>query len=245
MRFQNGFLFLVKATTWGAVFALIVSTTIPAQAKNKEQTPTKIFNELIDDIYTISEVSGSQKGYDKAMSEAVASFRTLISRSRDVTTLLGPDEDGRTPLLVAAQYGYAPIIDELLKHQPTLDHIDTKDKNGMTAWDYSMLATRQSIFACNPNIFNFPTRFVPYFVTQAYYGPRNPYPKIRHTLEQAGAHADMEEAREHWQSLCKFQSDYTRNKIKTATDVQAMAIEEGEATLSLYIANAQARKGRR
>src|SRR5471030_299215 len=119
-----------------------------------------------------------------------------------------PDETERRYLFVAIDRAtrwvflriYPNIVAALLTSTLVKAHINDADEMGLTPWIAANLSMKQSLWSCNPAIFDNPFKFVPMFVTQPYYisNPIHPYKKTREVLEEAGASTDMTKAKEVW-----------------------------------------------
>jgi hypothetical protein len=111
----------------------------------------------------------------------------------------------------------------------------------VTPWIAANLSMRQSLWTCNPAIFDDPFKFVPMFVTQPYYmsGKISPYTKAREVLERAGASSDVTKAKRAWLTNCKNQSDETRTKVQASTDLQKTVQELGVADLTSQLIRLQ------
>jgi hypothetical protein len=112
---------------------------------------------------------------------------------------------------------------------------------GVTPWIAATLSMRQSLWTCNPAIFNDPFKFVPMFVTQPYYlsKPISPYTKTREVLENAGASSDAAKAKAVWLTNCKSQSDETRAKVLASADLQKTVQELGAADMTSQLMRLQ------
>ena len=232
---------ILRALIMSSVFATVPLTSHGAEEPAKP-TPHKIIAHLADRIYSISELSADQNRYQEEVEKAVTTIREYLNNGGAQADLTEPNKSGMTPLAMASYLGYTPVVEELLKHPTVVESIDGSDAKGVTPWVYSILALRQSAFACNPGIVNNPFSFVPRFVTQAFYLERNPYPAARAALEAAGAKPNMATAKDQWNTLCKNQSDVTRTKVEQSDDIQATVIEAGAMELRATINKLQSRK---
>ncbi|MBB5759593.1 ankyrin repeat protein [Methylorubrum rhodinum] len=207
-------------------FIILINITSTAICSAQPQTNSadRVIKDIQQKIYILGEVNGGNpEEWGKAEQMAVSALREIARSSP--SSLNERNSNGQTPLMSAAQMGLAPIVEELLTSPDVRNNLDIKGPAG-TAWQQSMLAIRQSMPSCYPQIRN-PFVFVDIVVTQPYYLDRNPYPRIRQLLEDAGADHDMEAARESWMNLCTTQSPNTKKVMTDTSDVQKSAIQLG------------------
>lgn len=205
------------------IFINIISIAI-CGAQTQATTAENIIKDIQQKIYTLGEVSGGNpEEWGKAERAAVSALRE-IARSAP-SSLNDRNANGQTPLMSAAQMGLAPIVEELLTSPDVRNNLEVKSAAG-TAWQQSMLAIRQSMLSCYPQIKN-PFVLIDIVVTQPYYLDRNPYSRIRRLLEAAGAAHDMDAARESWMNLCTAQNSNTKKIMTDTSDVQKSAIQLG------------------
>jgi len=206
-------------------------------------SPHGIIARLADNIYVAGETSAS--GFATAFQQRRADLQAFMQANPDSEQLVEQHpRSGYTPLQSAAGYGYAEIVEELLKSQRVLQHLNDTDRNGLTAWAQASLAFRISIWACNPKIWDNPLRMIPYFVTHPVYTEGNGA-RYRHTralLEQAGAIRDSEVPRAFWQKSCVNQTPEIRAKMAAATDPLDVAVDEGIAALYAGLLEIQQKK---
>lgn len=100
---------------------------------------------------------------------------------------------------------------------------------------------KQSLWTCNPAVFENPDKFVPMFVTQPYYisNPTPPYRKTREVLEAAGASSDMAKAKEVWLNNCQSESGEAKTKVHASADLQKTVQELGLADLTAQLIKLQ------
>jgi hypothetical protein len=195
----------------------------------KPASATAIVRSLMDRVYVAGEDGGgSPQAWALAEEQAVSALRSL-ARS-DPQALVRTDASGATPLLAAASAGHAPLVEELLRSDRVVAHINDTASNGVTAWTSATLALRQSLFACRPDFADGnPFLVVPMQLTQPYYFDRQPYPKIVAMLEKAGAKQDIAAARAAWRRLCPQQDPAGWQRVETADDLQRTLLELGRA----------------
>jgi hypothetical protein len=137
--------------------------------------------------------------------------------------------------------GYPNVVAALLTSSLVRAHINDADEMGLTPWIAANLSMRQSLWTCNPALFDNPYTFVPMVVTQPYYifNPTPPYKKTREVLEEAGASSNMAKAKEIWLTNCKNQSDEAKTKVQASTDLQKTVQELGATDLASQLIKLQ------
>jgi hypothetical protein len=220
--------------------ASTTSTTAGGLHPGTNRDPLAVLNTLADRIYVIGETSG--KGTEMIAAEASAAddIRHYIS-SGSTDGLLAKEKGQQSPLAAAAYMGYPNVAAALLTSDVVRAHINDTDDKGLTPWIAANLSMRQSLWTCNPSIWDDPFKFVPMLVTQLYYlsNPTPPYSKTREVLEKAGAAADPSRAKEVWLTLCKNQSPETRSKVQASADLQKTVQQIGAADLTAQILKLQ------
>jgi len=216
--------------------ALAVSAIAPAAAA---QSAHEVIGALPDRFYVIGETTGDLAEFDAALHEAAAEIGALIDAATtesEAASLVLADGRGRTPLRLAASYGYAPLVEALLQSPTVIRSIDERDDAGLSAWDHAILAQRQSIWACRSMFSLDPFAWIPLVVSSAWYQARDPYSRIRQLLERAGAPADVERPRTFWLERCDEQSAATRTAVASSTDLQATLLDAGADALAAGLA---------
>lgn len=206
--------------------------------------PHQLINELRQRMYVIGETTGSYSGFILEELIAAEQMRNYIHRRIDPTALVEKNESGQTPLMAAAFMGYAELVKELLKSDTVKRGIDDLNLQGLSAWLYANLAFRQAAWACNPTILDNPFGLVPLLVTQPYYqeSAESPYKTTRRLLEEAGAKADLAQAKQSWQVNCKQQISATRKKVEESSDLLDTVLTEGGEILKRFEAQQEERK---
>ncbi|MBS1229470.1 MAG: Ankyrin repeat (3 copies) [Proteobacteria bacterium] len=217
-----------------------------ASGADTPRKPHQIVGDLRQRMYAIGETNPKLERFVDAEQKAAAEIREYIRGGFDPLNLVEKNETGQTPLIAAAFMGYSEVVNELLKSDAVRGAIDETNKTGMSAWLSSNLAFRQTLWACNPKVFDAPFTLVPLLVTQIYYlQPDNPYKKTRRALEEAGAKADLAQAKQFWMDNCKTQSDVTRNRVQESGDLLETVLTEGAETLARALIEKQQQPGKK
>jgi len=228
--------------TAAALVGLVLSlSTIHATAADVQISPHLIIGQLNQRIVAIGQSTAKQDDFDIATTTALEDLRTFINSGANPQALTIKDKWGKTPLNMATYMGYDMIVAELLAQPSVKISINEPDDQGITPWTYSVFAARQSAFACNPKLFVSPFSWSPLHLSQPYYTARNPYVKVRALLEEAGAVSDMAQAKQQWNTICKFQSNAMKNAVTASDDLQHTAIAEGAKALDTFITKLQGR----
>jgi hypothetical protein len=202
--------------------------------------PLVVLKALADRIYAIGETSG--KGAEMIAAEASAAdeIRHYVSSGAS-DGLLAKQKTEQSPLAAAAYMGYPNVAAALLTSDVVRAHINDADDKGLTPWIAANLSIRQTLWTCNPSIWDDPFKFVPLLVTQPYYllNPTPPYAKTRELLEKAGAASDYSKAKAFWLTICKNQSSDTKAKVQASVDLQKTVQEIGAADLTAQVLKLQ------
>jgi hypothetical protein len=211
-----------------------------ANAADLPRDPLAVLNSLADKIYVVGETSGKAADMVAAEERAAEEIRQYIGAG-STDGLLAKEQGKQSPLAAAAYMGYPNVVLALLTSKLVVAHINDADDMGVTPWIAATLSMRQSLWACNPAVFEDPFKFVPMLVTQPYYmfGAVPPYKKAREVLEKAGASSDSSKAKEFWLTNCKNQSDDTRAKVQASHDLQKTVQELGAANLTSQLMRLQ------
>jgi hypothetical protein len=211
-----------------------------ADAADSPRDPLAVLNSLADRIYVLGETTGKAADMVAAEEKAADEIRQYVATG-STDGLLAKEKGKKSPLAAAAYLGYPNVVAALLTSNLVIAHVSDADEMGVTPWIAANLSMRQSLWTCNPAIFDDPFKFVPMFVTQPYYisKPVSPYTKTREVLEKAGASSDMSKAKTVWLTICKNQSDETRTKVQASTDLQKTVQELGAADLTSQVMRLQ------
>jgi hypothetical protein len=222
------------------LFCVLILVVSPAAATDTPRDPLAVLNSLADRVYSVGETSGKAADMIAAEEEAADEIRQYIG-SGSTDGLFAKDKSMQSPLAAAAYMGYPDVVAALLTSKLVVAHINDADEMGVTPWIAANLAMKQSLWTCNPAVFEDPFKFVPMLVTQPYYisGAVPPYKKVRDELEKAGASSDMTKAKKIWLTNCKNQSAETRSKVEATTDLQKTVQELGAADLTSLLMRLQ------
>lgn len=212
-----------------------------AQAAEQALTPDVIIAQLRGRITTIGEGKAQPEDFQAATNIAITDMNAFIAKGENLDLLTVKDKWGKTPLNISAYYGFSEVVEILLAQPSVKVSVNEPDDSDITPWTYATFAVRQSAFACNPKLFISPFSWATLHKALPYYNIRNPYPKVRALLEQAGATPDMDKAKQKWTSICKFQSPETRDAIIAADDMQSVAITQGDKVLKVFMDKLQGR----
>jgi len=223
-----------------AALLILIFVSCTADATDSPRDPMAVLNALADRIYVLGETSGNVREMIAAEANAADEIRRYVAGGSPDGLLAG-EKSKQSPLAAAAYMGYPNVVAALLAADLVRAHVNDADEKGVTPWIAANLSMRQSLWTCNPSVFDDPFRFVPLFVTQPYYlsNPIPPYAKTREVLEKAGATPDMAKAKEVWLANCKKQSDEAKAKVQASTDLQKTVQELGAADLTAQIMKLQ------
>jgi hypothetical protein len=219
--------------THTTAFLVPILFTCGATAADSQREPMAVLNSLADRIYVLGETSGNVEDMIAAEAKAADEVRQYVA-SGATDGLLAQKKGTQSPLETAAYMGYPNVVAALLTSNLVRAHINDADEMGMTPWIAANFSMRQSLWTCNPAVFDNPFKFVPLFVTQAYYisNPTPPYKKTREVLEEAGASSDLAKAKEVWLTNCKNQSEEAKTKVQASNDLQETIQELGANDLT-------------
>jgi hypothetical protein len=225
----------------GALLMPLLCTS-SASAAEVPRDPLAVINALADRIYVAGETSGQAAEMIAAEERAAEEIRQYVA-SGATDGLLAKEKGQQSPLDAAAYMGYPNVVAALLSSKLVRAHVNDADDMGMTPWIAANLSMKQSLWACNPAVFDNPYKFVPMVVTQPFYlsNPAPPYKKAREVLEKAGASADLAKAKEVWLTNCKSQSDEAKAQVSASTDLQKTIQEFGAQALAAQLLKLQQR----
>jgi hypothetical protein len=191
-------------------------------------------------MYVLGETGGKVADMVAAEQKAAEEVRSYVA-SGATDGLLAKEKGGQSPLAAAAYMGYPNVVAALLTSSVIRSHVNDADEMGLTPWIAANLSMKQSLWTCNPAVFDNPYKFVPMLVTQAYYtsNPIPPYKKTRDVLEAAGAASNMGKARDVWLANCTSQSDEAKTKVRASTDLQKTVQDLGLAGLNAQLIKLQ------
>lgn len=227
-------------------FICLAITALPHSvlAVSGAETPHNLVGSLRQGMYIVGERTGKRRDFireEKKAARAMGKLVKALSRrqpaANEVDYLLeGMTAGGSTPLMAAAYMGYPQLVEQLLQSQRVRAAINYADKQGNTVWTYTNFAMRQSMWVCNPIVFQAPFKLVPLLVTQPFYNQEteNPYRKIRYLLEQAGAKVDHEQAKQAWQAMCEHKTKPNQTKVEESKDLLETLLILGREELDQY-----------
>lgn len=230
---------MIKSAAVALGFLLI---SFNAGAADIPREPMTVLNALADRMYALGETSGKASDMIAAEEKAAEEVRLYIA-SGATEGLLEKAKVQQSPLLAAAYMGYPNVVAALLASGLVRSHINDAGEMGLTPWIAANLSMKQSLWTCNPAVFDNPFKFVPMVVTQPYYllNPAAPYMKTRELLEKAGAQADVAKAKEAWIANCKNQSPDAEAKVRASTDLLKTLSELSAADLNAQLLKLQQR----
>jgi hypothetical protein len=223
-----------------SLVCVLMLSVSAADAADLPRDPLAVLNSLADKIYVVGETSGKAADMVAAEEKAADEIRQYIAAG-STDGLLAKEKGKQSPLAAAAYMGYPNVVSALLSSKLVVAHINDADEMGVTPWIAATLSMRQSVWTCNPAVFEDPFKFVPMLVTQPYYISEAipPYKKAREVLEKAGASSDATKAKKVWLTLCKNQTGETRTKVQASTDLQKTVQELGAADLTAQLMRLQ------
>jgi len=220
------------------IAAMLTATLVScaANAADAQREPMTVLNSLVNRIYAAGETSGNVREMIDAEAKAADEIRRYIE-SGSTEGLLANEKGKQSPLAAASYMGYPNVVAALLTSNLVRVHINDADEMGITPWIAANFSMRQSLWTCNPAIFEDPYRFVPMLVTQSYYvsNPTPPYKKTRDILEESGASIELAKGKQVWLTNCKTQSEEAKAKVQASTDLQKTLQELGAADLNVRL----------
>lgn len=161
-----------------------------------------------------------------------AQLRQSIALAPDDAQLTARDELGRTPLMRAALYGYADIVEALLTSPKVRAEIEVRDALDATAWQLAQFARPITLKACHS--LRLAAELAPLWQAQqgraAYFSrdAETAFDRISLSLVAAGAVTDLAGARAAWRRQCPGSDtavsaavDAAPDLLKALLDVQA------------------------
>lgn len=201
---------LLVTSTFNSSFAQTTEDHLPVHA---------IISEFSQKIYVSMELTGPDAElWSEFEEDAIAQLDTIdINRNQALTA---QDEKGRTPLGAATLMGMYFFADALLNEKVVRDSIEVADNKGLTAYSHALIAYRQTLLACHPDVDN-PFVIIPFYIKQPYYKSRNPYPQLLVALSKATANTDQEPAKESWLEYCTNSDESDRALVRNSVNLQA------------------------
>lgn len=213
------------------VAAAVISLcfTPSAHAKSADALPIEIIKDFRNDLYVMAErTGGSVEEWNSLEQQAIEALNASLENAGQDAVL--SNERGRNALHVAAADGFLFLLDPLLKDDRLRAEINATDADGMTPYDYAVLALPLTLQACHPESEN-PFLLVPYMVKLPYYLDRQPFEAILASLERAGADTDLSRARHWWLSKCSNADPAARQGVETSQDLHGSLLDLTEKVL--------------
>lgn len=221
--------------TIGACLAVVCVAT-QAQA-----TPSPV-GEWIDTLSESTQADSSDVWtVQHAAETAVAHrIRDLIASRPGDPELTQADRNGRTPLIRAALWGYAEVVEALLSDTRVKDTIDARSPDGLSAWMASQYARPLTLAACHPQILIREAVGVwgPHLRRMAYFSRESPnaFDRIRYALARAGAKPDIDAAKRFWLSSCPGHDPALEPALTASEDIMATLIADSRPRLEALFA---------
>lgn len=212
------------------LFASLIFFSLSLADDSSPSTPHQRISQLTDELYVIGETSADYSKAQAAVEESVAAIEAFVDVG-DKAVLTAKSSRGQTPLIAAAVFGYASIVEALLVSEAVREDIDARDASGLSAWDHANLASRRSIWACRDMLRTDPFTLIPLLVTAYWHSQGDAYAQTRTMLEKSHAAADIERPRAYWLERCTGWRDQTRAAVLTSTDLLKTLVEQGDESL--------------
>jgi hypothetical protein len=140
---------------------------------------------------------------ERAVAEQITAW---TRRSPGDEALIDGDDQGRTPLMLAASGAYPLVVKALLGDPIVKALVNTKDAAGQTAWMHASFAPALTLASCQPGnltLDRYPL-LRPYLLRMSALlkSKDSPLVGIVRLLEDAGAQPDPEGARRAWLARC-------------------------------------------
>lgn len=187
-----------------ALLALLL-TSLLAHAQ-PAKTPRQLIDHLGVDIRQSLENSKAGKTPEDLERAVADQITGLIGSAEGHLSLTDTDNHGRTPLMLAASYGYAQVVRALLADPSVKLRINQPDDEGATAWMLANFAPALTLVACEPGTLT-AERYVllpPYLRRMSYLLKTKgaAVGSVVQMLEAAGAEANADEAKRMWLARC-------------------------------------------
>lgn len=179
-----------------------------AQAAHAEppQTPRQLIDRLGVETRQLLEKPRNDRTPADAERAVAEQITAWARRSPGDEALIDGDDQGRTPLMLAASGAYPLVVKALLDDPIVKALVNTKDAAGLTAWMHATIAPALTLASCQPGnltLDRYPL-LRPYLLRMsALLKPKDsPLAGIVRLLEDAGARPDPEGARRAWLARC-------------------------------------------
>lgn len=178
-----------------------------------------VLRDFAERLYSVGEAdAGTSEIWARLEADA------LHRLSDEAGSLTVTDDNGRTPLMIAAANGYGFAVNWLLRRAEVRRTLDLRDAEGLSAFDLSQLALRKTALACRPRAESSAV-VTPMLVGLPYYLDRKPYPAISVALLEAGAERADTDLRAYWLNACPTASPELRERIAGDAPVQRSLLE--------------------
>ncbi|MDR7295266.1 hypothetical protein J2X16_000587 [Pelomonas aquatica] len=186
----------------------VLLAQLAAQAAHAEPPPTP--RQLIDRLGVETRQLLEEPRNDRTPADAERAVAEQITawarRSPGDEALIDGDDQGRTPLMLAASGAYPLVVKALLGDPIVKALVNTKDAAGQTAWMHASFAPGLTLVSCQPGTLTLDRYPLlrPYLLRMSALlkSKDSPLVGIARLLEDAGARPDPEGARRAWLARC-------------------------------------------
>lgn len=158
-----------------------------AQAPTSKENVNSVILKLSDQLFIMGESDEiNNAGAEQILQEDAEQIkRILADKNYDINQ---EPEKGVKPLQIAAQYGYYPVVEILLKDPRYKALLNAKNELGFTILDLAKTRIRLVGMAIQPSIKYNSISFIPYIMTFPFYnGQLKPYDKTIAILQKYNA----------------------------------------------------------
>ncbi|RZL31666.1 MAG: ankyrin repeat domain-containing protein [Rubrivivax sp.] len=210
------------ATLLNWLFAALLLSLQPAHAE-PQRTPSQIMDKLDVEIRQILADPKATRTPDDAERAAAEKITALVRSAEGHLSLTQPDDQGRTPLMLAASAGYAQVVTALLADPSVRLAINAPNGAGETPWMVASFAPTLTLVACHPGMLT-RERYAllpPYLARMGYLlkTRATAMGTIVRALESAGAEPQPEAGRRAWLARCPNTSAELREALTREGDL--------------------------
>lgn len=209
-----------------ALLCLLVS--LPPVLAEQARTPRRLIDTLNVEVRKILENPKSTRTPEDAEAAVAEQIIALIRSDEGHLSLTQPDEQGRSPLMVAAGSGHALIVQALLTAPGVRLTVDTADNHGETAWMLAQFAPSVTLVACQPGLLTLErAQLLPPYLRRMSHLLRNQHKltAIVQSLQDAGAAPRPDEARRAWLARCPNATPALREALADAPLLRTLVRE--------------------